>query len=54
MVASERNSSIFTHLKMKVVVQRNCLQDGFNFVIAVGTFAEDLQTPVDLGKGRKT
>lgn len=48
--ARKRYVTAVRYFKIEIVMERDCLQYCFYFVIAVGSPAEDLQTPVYLGK----
>jgi hypothetical protein len=45
---------VLAQFKIEPIVHRYCLQRGSYFVEVVGTLAKNAQTPIDLGKGRKT
>ena len=53
LIAGEPNIVVIGEFKMELIVERDCLQEGVYFVVAVRSSAQYLQTPVDLRKGRK-
>lgn len=48
----EGDARLFGGAEMQRVVERDSLEDGAKFVVAIGAFAKDIELQIDFGEGR--